>query len=356
MNLVKHTLKEITPPEYSKEEREKIIQYFMNLKGDLIRDFLTSYDLPKSGTKPKLIEHIQEYLDDGIFEYKDLVNFLDTIVPWGKQHVFLYYGPESEVEKWRDEEYCYKVIKENKLSQYLNTRIPLILPKSITISSIEYIPSRQLKIYSVESREYWQRKKELDKIIKQKNEEIELRAYLHLVTRGIIIFKWDLISNSATLQISQLPSGSKYEEVEERFGQLIESVLNFKLFQKIDLRPVIKKLHELEDIGNKETRSHGIDYRTLGGRIISARSSTPRDSVLGEQAVDDALSNISKRGVGHIGNFYWLPSSMNKKKGNTLENEVHTIIVGNKGRINFPTHNKKGDIEYVLSRMRSISK
>lgn len=125
----------------------------------------------------------------------------------------------------------------------------------------------------------------------------------------------------------------------------------------MDLKPVIRKLHELEETDNPETRSHGIDYRTLGGRKISAYSSNPRDSVLGEQAVDKALSGIRKHGgLGHIGNFYWPLSSVNKTKSKSLGNEVHTIILGDKGRINFTTPNNKEDIEYVLSRMRSLSR
>ena len=73
MNLSRQTLKELSPPKYSEKERDLIIQYFMKLKGDLIRNFLTIYDLPKSGSKPKLGLRIQKCLDDGIFEYKDLV-------------------------------------------------------------------------------------------------------------------------------------------------------------------------------------------------------------------------------------------------------------------------------------------
>lgn len=356
MNLDKQTLKELPSPKYSEEEREKVIQYFMNLKGDVVREFLVSNELPKSGTKPELRKRIKGYLDEGTFEYKDLVNFLDTVTPWGKQHVFLYNGPETDVAKWRNDNYINDLIKKNKLSEYLNVRLPLILPKTLTLTSIEYITGRKLRIYAVERREHWERKQEYDERKIRENLEIELRAYLHQVTRGVIVFRWNLVSNTAVLQISQLPSGSKYEEVEERVAELIKPWFNLKIFQKLDLRPAIRKLHELEETGNPEARSHSIDYRTLGGRVVSARSPTPRDSVLGEPVVNSALSGIRKQGVGHIGNFYWLPSSVNPANGSPLEREVHTIIVGNKSRINFTTPNKNEDIEYVLSRVRVLSK
>jgi hypothetical protein len=171
-----------------------------------------------------------------------------------------------------------------------------------------------------------------------------------------MIFTWNLISNNATLQISQLPTGSKYEEEEIKFAELINPWLNLNSFTKLDLRRVIKKLHELEANGIPEARSHGLSYLSQGGRRITAQSPTPQDSIFGEQEVDIALKSIRDRGVGNIGNFYWLPKSINSANGNPLEREVHTIIVGNKSRINFTTPNKKEDIEYVLSRVRILSR
>lgn len=356
MSLDEQAIRELSPSEYTEEEREKIIQYLMELKGDSIREFLASHGLPKSGTKPELRERIQEYLDEGALKYKDLVKFIDTAAPWGKQHVFLYEGPESEVRKWQKNEYVSNVLTEIGLSKYLNSRLPLILPETLTLSSIEYPRGRELKIYAVERREHWERKREYDERKTQENQKIELRAYVNQVIRGIIVFRWNLVSNNAILQISQLPSGSKYEEVEGRFAELIGSWLNIELFQKLDLRPVIRKLHELEETGTPEARSHSIGYRTRGGRTVSAQSPTPHDSVLGEKMLDSALSSVRRQGVGHIGNFYWLPSSANPANGNPLEKEVHTIIVGNKARINFTTPNKKEDVEYVLSRVRALSR
>ena len=357
MGIDEAPLEDLAPSEYSEEEREKVIQYFMKFEGDIIREFLASYGLPKSGIKPKLRLRIQNALDEGTLEYKDLVNFLDTMAPLGKQHVFLYDGPESNVvTKWREEEHYSEVIEDNGLSEYLNSRLPLILPKTLTPSSIKYTTGRELEIYAVERREHWKRKQECDERRIQKNKEIEFRAYLHQVTRGIMIFRWNLVSNNAILQISQLPSYFKYEEAEERFAELIRPLLNLELFQKIDLRPVIKELHRLEGTSNPVARSHSIGYRTLGGRAVSVQSPTYRDSVLGEQDLDSALSNISRQSVGHNGNFYWLPSSTNPADGNPLAKEVHTIIVGTKNRINFTTQNKEEDLKYVLSRVQVLSR
>lgn len=355
-DLDKTPFTELPPPKYSEEECKRVIRYFINLKSESIREFFASHEIPTSGTKDKFRKRVEQYIDDGILKYHDLVNFLDKVVPWGKQHVFFYNGLESEVEKWRNKEYVNGILEKNGLSKYLNARLPLILPETVTLSSIEYIAGRELNIYAVERREHWERKQEHDEKRKTpEKEELELRAYLHQITRGIIIFRWNLVVNTAILQISQLPSGSRYEKVEERFAELITSWLNLGLFRKLDLRLIIRKLHELEET-SPEARSHSIGYQTLGGRVVSAQSPSSRDSVLGEPLVDNALSTIRKQGVGHNGNFYWLPSSINPANGNPLAKEVHTIIVGTKGRINFTTPNREEDIKYVLSRVRTLSK
>ena len=191
-----------------------------------------SHDLHKPGTKPELREHIKEYLDEGELEYKDLVDFLDTVVPWGKQHVFLYNGSGKLIEKWRSDKYVNKLVEDNNLSDYLNARLPLILPEKLTLSSVQYTRGQELLIYTVERREHWQRSQDYDESRKQEDLEIEMRAYIHQVIRGIVIFRWNLVSNYATLQISQLPSDSQYEEVEERFANLIHKWLDLNQFQK----------------------------------------------------------------------------------------------------------------------------
>ncbi len=137
---------------------------------------------------------------------------------------------------------------------------------------------------------------------------------------------------------------------------MLEGVLELTQFQKIDIGHVINKLHELEDSGTAETRSHGIGFRSMGGRTILAQSPSLRDSVLGELEVDTALRGIRKRSVGHIGNLYWLPANPSVIDGNAIVKEVRTVLIGNKKRINFPTPNTREVIEYALSRVRALSK
>ena len=199
--------------------------------------------------------------------------------------------------------------------------------------------------------------KEYDKEDKTTDgEKIELRAYIPMVARGVTIFTWDLVANTAMLQVSQLESGSEYEEKEKKFAGLINSFLDITRFEKIDIKPAIKKLNVLEEKGKPEARSHGIGYRSPGGMKCAFQSPTYRDSILGESGLSRALCEIREKTIGHIGNFYWLDAAKAPVDHNPLQDEVHTIIVGDKSRINFTKHNRDEDIKHVISRVRTLSK
>jgi hypothetical protein len=213
-----------------------------------------------------------------------------------------------------------------------------------------------LRITAVEKREYTERTPERDEDKEtESGERITLKAYVHHLTRSLAAFEWDLNANVAMLQITQLQMDGDYEEVAGQFFQLVRSWLDIGQFGAVDLRPVIRSLHEKERKGEAEARSHGIHYRSPRGRRVSAHSPTPRDSVLGEPFIDDAMDSVRKNGVGHLGNFYWLAGIKPGSVTNPLRSDGHVIIVGAKSRVNFPTPNTEDVVRYVLHRVRELS-
>lgn len=349
------SIKLLGPPDYSAEEQQALIDFVLALRKSHIQEFLKQVELPKSGTKQELRDRLQEALDEGNLTYGLLVDSLDSVAPWGKQHVFLYHGPRGDVEAWKDPDHTQRLLKQHRLGKLFNARLPLILPEKLTISSVMHEDGR-LRITAVEKREYSERTPEHDEEKMSKSgETITLKAYMHHLTRTLAAFEWDLNANVAMLQITQLQMDGDYEEVAEHFFQLVGPWLDIKQFGKVDLRPVIRALHEIERQGQAEARSHGIHYRSLRGRRISAHSPTPRDSVLGEGFIDDAMDSVRKNGVGHLGNFYWLAGIKPGPVANTLKGDAHVIIVGAKSRVNFPTPNNEDVVRYVLHRVRALS-
>jgi len=349
------SIKTLQSPVFTDDEQAQIVTDFLALKKTLIRDFLAGIGLAKSGTKEDIRSRIEDALSDGTVSSSQIVQFLDDVIPWGKQHVFLYKGPESSNASWKKTDWLAKLLKQHRLGKYLNAKLPLALPEKMKVSSILHDGSR-LRITAIKKREWWERDPDYDAAtVTDEGTDVELRAFLHRVTRSLVAFEWDLNANTAFLQISQLPTGFRYEDVAQEFFDLIAAWLDISRFSIVDLRPVIKKLHELEEAGTAESRSHGINYRTLQGRRFEGKSASPADPLLGEAVIDAALGAIRDSGVGHLGNFYWLPSALTNPVINPLDAELHVIIVGSLNRINFPTPNDEQTIRYVLSRIRSHS-
>ncbi len=267
----KAPIKLLGAPDYSAKERRALIDFVLALRKSLIQDFLKRVELSRSGTKQDLRERLQDALDRGELTYERLVDFLDSVAPWGKQHVFLYQGPRGDVQMWKDPSHTQHLLKQHRLGKLFNARLPLILPEKLTLSSVTHTDGR-LRVTAIEKRDYTERTPEHDEEKEAEGgERITLKAYTHHVTRTLAAFEWDLNANVAMLQITQLPEDGDYEKLAEQFAQLVKPWLDIKLFGAADLRPVIDKLHEIEKNGQAEARSHGIDYRSLQGRRVSAR-------------------------------------------------------------------------------------
>ena len=349
------SIKTLESPTFTDDEHAQIVTGLLALKKTQIRDFLARVGLKKSGTKEDIRGRIEAALDDGSVTLSQLVQFLDEVIPWGKQHLFLYKGPRTSIANWKKTDWVANLLKKHRMGKYLNANLPLALPEKMKVSSILHDGGR-LRITAIKRRDWWERNEEYDASrVTEDGDDVELRAFIHRVTRSLVAFEWDLNANVAFLQIAQLLTGAYYDEVAEEFFQLVAEWLDIKLFSTVDLRPVIKKLQELEVTGNAETRSRGFNYRTLEGRTIDIRSSSQEQAVLGEAAIDAALEDVRKSGVGRIGNFYWLPNTNVNPSFNPLKEELHAFIVGSRQRINFPTPNVEPTVRYVLSRIRKHS-
>jgi len=349
--MAKHK-KTIGSASFTEDEETLIIADLLALKKSQIGKFLSGVGLPKSGTKEVFRARIEQALADDALSLSQIVQFLDAEIPWGKQHVYLFTGPQSSIANWRDEKWVTKLLKKHRVGKYLNASLPLVLPDKMKVSSILHDRNR-LRITAIKRRDWWERDTDYDDMaISEIGEDVQYRAFVKRVTRSLVAFEWDLVANNAVLQISQLPTGFDYSKVADEFFRLIEKWLDRTKFSVVDLRSPIAKLHALEEAGTAETRSHGIKYRTMQGSHIEGKSASPNDPLLSDASIDAALRPIRKSGIGHIGNFYWLPGTIGNPVANPLESDIHVIVTGFKSRINFPTPNNEETVRYVLSRIR----
>jgi hypothetical protein len=338
------------------DDSDFLLQSFMALTKPRIRKFLEEHDLALSGTKAAIRARIEDAVRSNSVSTDDLIRELDEVVPWSKQHVFLFNGPSQIPAAFQDARRFAAHLARHNVAHLLNAHVPLLLPSDLTLSSIE-LGNPRLRVLAVQRRDYTVREPDLDESAETDDgSTYELRAFLRGISRGLVVFEWNVVANNATLQITELPSESKYEEVCEQFANLVGPWLNMGMFAQVSIRKAISKLHELEESNTPEARSHGIQYRTPQGRTLIGRSSTSSESVLGEAFVDNALRTARKKGVGHQGNFYWLPSGNSAASRNPLDDELHVVLIGDKDRVSFKKHSTEPVIRYVLSRVRTLSR
>lgn len=87
------SIKTLKAPGYGDEELAQLVTDLLVLKKAQIQDFLGQNKLRKSGTKAEFREWIEEALRDGDLAPECIFQFLGAVIPWGKQHVYLYTGP-----------------------------------------------------------------------------------------------------------------------------------------------------------------------------------------------------------------------------------------------------------------------
>src|SRR5581483_4754957 len=121
---------------------------------------------------------------------------------------------------------------------------------------------RGLTVLAVERREYEERLRDAEGEPVERVEHSETgrtivyRAYERVVSRGIVLFRWDMVDGSANLHVMQATSQYSYDEAEARFRALVAGAIPFDRFERRDLRRAIRKLYDQEADGAGEARSH----------------------------------------------------------------------------------------------------
>lgn len=151
----------LRPAVFTDDEKTQLLTDLLALKKAQIREFLLRHELLRSGTKEEIRVRIEEAIDGDDLFFSDVVSFLDEVIPWGKQHVYLYRGPHASIDNWRRREWVARLLKKHRFGKYLNASLPLALPKKMKVSSILHDPSR-LRVTAIKRRDWWERNEGYD--------------------------------------------------------------------------------------------------------------------------------------------------------------------------------------------------
>jgi hypothetical protein len=358
----------MSTPADPRSESELLIDVLLGLRVDRVREFMDQVGLPRSGTKADLRGRAEAGLLDGTFSINNLVDFLDQVEPWGRQHVLLLDAEPSAATGWRQEAAIRRRLTEAGVETLLERRRRERLPEALTLSSIA-VDGDLVDVMAVERREYDERAPELDERVpvfpesvgtddgQPVSQLITYKAYKHVVTRGLITLRWNVATRAAALHISEGFGRYDYDDALTRFGIVVSGFLDIGRFAHKDLGKAIRTLHAAERAGSGEVRSHRVGYGTRGGRTVEATSPSTNISVVGEQVVDDALEDVAGVSTGRIGNFFWLPGVGPRPGQNPLTERrgLHVVLIAAAGRVHFMVPSNEESVTHVLQRIRALS-
>jgi hypothetical protein len=345
------------PKRPRRRRQDLILDHLIALTNAEIQRFLKRHKIPgaSANAKDQLRGVLRQALEANTITTEAVVAFLDEVTPWGKQHVYLYKGPPSK--DWRDQTWVAAYLKSHKVDHLVDARTDaIVLPKELQLASINSSTTR-LRVTAIRRREGWVRNEEYDNTSKKAPDgrPLWLKAFVYEVLRGIVAFEWNLISNEAFLQITQLPSGGNYESVTDEFTKLVEPWLDLKSFKLINLRHALKRLHELEESGKAAAESHAADFSRLGQRRIALRSTSTKVPLRGDIVLDGMLKILWKDGIPRMGDFFFKEDGGVAAKDGKSESRAHVIIMAEKGRVNFVTPYTEDGIRNVLTKLRKLS-
>jgi hypothetical protein len=342
---------------FTAAERELLLTQFGALRSDEIRDFMRDKGIgPLRGRKDELIDRVAQALRKREVEvnWEGLIDFLDGVEPYNKQHVILYKVSAETGRDWQDSEMVAALLREHGLGELWQSRVPLAAPEQVTLSSVR-LDDGVLEIYAIARRSYPVRRKDREEGLMDEP-RFEARVYENVQVRTWIRLRWMLASGEASLHIAQLPRKGIYEATREEFFGLLRGWFPVDVFDPLNLSQAVSRLEEAEINGAPEARVQAVGHNSRGGLRSNISSGAAEQSVFGESSdYDDALKTLHDAGPGSGGSFYFLPPAAGGPAGTPLSDEIHVVIVVKDDRINFPQPTNEDHLNHVLRRVRILA-
>jgi hypothetical protein len=359
---------EVTP------ERQLLLELAVKLPLDLVRDFMRLHDprLDPWGPRDTLRATLHDALASGALPEKDLVGFLNEAEPWTKQHVFILSSPTGLMSNWVQVDLDARL--KAALSEGMAYAPDELLPEAMSIVDVR----RQdaiLQITAVETRIRRERRKGLDLSAQEVGDQgptsniptaaitsdgtivaIHYEAYAEVRSRGVLMFRWDLVSDEATLHITQGPSGFNYRDTFSDFAAMAAPLFPFVQFQPLDLATAVERIHvQAETTANPEATPSRLDYGTPADGSLQGTSARATLPLHADSVLSDALKHARTHGSHAVSGNLTFSASPVLTPNNPLAADVVVSVQAADGRVNFPRQYPRADLLHVLSRLRALN-
>lgn len=324
-------------------ESEFLLNSVMAQKAQHAKALLGAKGLTKTGTKHDLRERLAEALQEGTVTTDDLVEILDTVESWGRQHIFLYNTP-SAPSHIKQKSGLQSTLNNINWNVNLNEPQNLIMPASKAVRLVS-LSDNVLRVEWIETRKWTERVQDQDYSEEIDGEEVVFQATKKRHQRAISSFEWNLLDQTASLYVHQLPSGTRYKPEEDAFKILLRPLVDLDTFEKIKMKRAITRIKDQKGVRERRT-----NYVAATGSKLSMQSSG-RGITIGSEPelkeVKDLIKQSKLMGAAFL-NCFW-------ETDTHLEQEVHTHMDVFDCRVGFLGQYTEESVRHVLSRIRKAA-
>ena len=313
------------------DELNVLLDLILGNKMEFTQVFLRQRGLPFSGKLSQLRDRLDGYLANNDISVNDLIALLNNIEGWGRQHIYFFRVPDNLIDEWRDETASIQRLHEAGLTDIINRQRVLLLPQDIQLCEVQ-LTADKLRFIWVERRYWEERVSEEDR----QEGDLILRAYRPRTERGVVTFEMDLVSGIAMLMIRQLPSGTKYSEIRDRFLANLEPFLDIRQLQPIRVSPAITPLEQ-----SGLVRRRQLAYASRGGSRVQLSSAGRNSDLLQDRDIQGIATPLRANTAGSDANFYWLVND-------ELPRELRSRIYGEDQRVAIFGQHAETAVRYVL--------
>jgi len=329
------------------EEAACIIEQITNRKLIYAREFLSAYELARTGTKPQIRERLTNFLAQRPDEVQRLKLLLDELDAWGNQRIRIGRISDEAMAGFRSKKLVVQKIRQAGLEHLIGGHLPVTPPLNLSPMRVSYDEdSSLLMMYAAKTRIVLQPQQEIpDKVDEENYPGVLFKPYKQEAQKAVSFAEIDLRSGLTIISTTLLKQGFAYKAEFEEFYELFESLISFEHLTPVELYAAIHNIRYT--LPAQEVRIRTNKKRTSSGGTIHHSSHSSKIDLRNDPELvrsEEVLTGLS----GLHCNCYW-------EAVNGLAECVHTHVFAPSGEISIMGQVKEESARYVLQRILSLN-
>ncbi|KPH89194.1 hypothetical protein AMS57_18270 [Pseudoalteromonas undina] len=310
---------------------------------DVLTDFLKEKQLHFSGTWEELFsKRVYPAVESSEIKLEELVELLAKSEETGRQHIFLYQLPESELGNLSSEKLLEK-LKIANLSTLLANPLVLDKPEEPTISAVRFDKDGCFVLKAISTRTRYEY---IGDVVEN---DILQKRYNIIKSRAISLFKLHT-SGLVEIRISSKSHTTKYQEDVDAFLKMLEPIVpRLKVTSfPLCLFNAKNKIWENKNTLSDVLRFSDATLKNNNGTTLRAATGDRDSDLLDDKAAASSMEQFTGDDVYcETNNIFF-----KKVKGQEVPSrEVHVLMSGEVNEFTITAYCKDSDYEYILKNL-----